>query len=294
MRALLRRLGVLPADPDALREAILRAGERDPQFAIEVAGELAAVTGTVPEPVHLPPAVFVDRAAVREQLAMPGIHVVAGVHGMGKTALALQVCRDAAATFPGGSVYVDLDAFRTGEALRVAEVHAVVLRQLDVPVDEQAPAELAEQYLRALLHRRCVLVFDNVAGAAELSALVQPWPASSVLVTTRLLTEDLWAWAPSPPVLLYGLDETGAWELLDNRCPGVLAAEPAAAGELLALCDRMPFAILQVGVHPTCCRRLRPTCCRRLRLICCRRLRPTCCRRPGRRSASGSGCPGPG
>ena len=248
MRALLRRLGVLPSDPEALRRAILRAGERDPAFAAEIAAELAAVTGAVSQPALLPPSVFFDRDTVRAELTGPGTYVIAGVHGVGKTALVLRVCQDVAAAFPGGTAYVDLDGFRVGEALQVAEVQTAVLRQLGAPVDGESAAELAEQYLRALVHRRFVLVLENAVGAAELSALAQPWSASLVLVTTRRLTDDLWAWAQSPPLILHGLDEQGARELLDHRCPGALAAEPRAAGELLELCDRMPFAILQAGV----------------------------------------------
>ncbi|QOC94765.1 tetratricopeptide repeat protein [Micromonospora craniellae] len=249
MRALLRRLGALPNDPEKLRDAILEAGERDPHFAAEVSVALAAVAGAVTESGVLPPAVFLDRDAARVELAEPGVHLVAGVHGVGKTALVLQVSHEAAGRFPGGRVYVDLDVYRVGEALQVGEVQAAVLRQLGVPVAEVSLAVMAEQYRRALVHRRCVLVLDNVLGAAEVSALVQPWPASLVLVTARRLTDDLRAWAPTAPVILHGLDEQGAWEMLEHRCPGMLAAEPAAARELLELCDRIPFAIVQVAVR---------------------------------------------
>lgn len=248
MRAVLRRLGALPSDPDALRTAILRAGERDPQFAAEIAAELAAVAGAASQPVLLPPASFFDRAEVRAELTRPGVHVVAGAHGLGKTALVLQVCQDAAGEFPGGAAYVDLDAFRAGDALPVAEVQLSILRQLGVVDDDLVPAEVADQYLRALVHRRCVLVIENTVGAAELTGLVQPWPASLVLVTARRLNDDLWAWAPSPPVVLHGLDEQGAWELLDHRCPGAPASEPEAAADLLDLCGRMPFAVVQASV----------------------------------------------
>ncbi|GAA2528985.1 NB-ARC domain-containing protein [Winogradskya humida] len=247
MRALLRRLGALPEDPEALRRAILRAGERDPRFAAEVTAELAAVTGASTQLSVLPPATFFDRDDVRGVLSRPGTHLVAGLHGAGKTALVLKVCQDVADEFPGGAAYVDLDEFRTGEALRVAEVQAAVLRQLGVPVDTDVAAEVAGQYLRALVHRRFVLVLDNAAGVAELRLLAQPWPSSLVLVTTRRLTDDLWSWAQSPPVQLHGLDERGAYEMLEDRCTGAAASEPAAAGDLLALCDRLPFAILQAG-----------------------------------------------
>ena len=191
MRALLRRLGALPQDPEELRRAIRRAGERDPQFAAEVAAELAAVIGAPGRLAVLPPPLFFDRTELRAELGREGTHLIAGLRGVGKTALVLQVCQDSAEDFPGGAAYVDLDEFRTGEALRIAAVQTAVLRQLGAQVGGDVPAELAEQYLRALVHRRFVLVLENTVGAGELRTLVQPWPASSVLVTTRRLTDDL-------------------------------------------------------------------------------------------------------
>jgi tetratricopeptide (TPR) repeat protein len=249
MRVLLRRFGALPDDPAQLREAILAEAEQDPLFAAEVSAALAAVVGTVTGSGMLPPALFWDRDAVREALATLGAHLVAGVHGVGKTALVRQVSLEAADRFPGGWAYVNLDVYRTGEGLQIGEVQAAVLRQLGVPIADFALAAVTEQYLRALMHRRAVLVLDNVLGAAELSALVQPWPESLVLVTTRQLTDDLWAWSRTPPVILHGLDEEGAREMLRQRCPEMVAAEPAAAEELLVLCDRIPFAIEQVAVR---------------------------------------------
>jgi hypothetical protein len=247
VQALARRIGRLPDDPVALRELIVEVGRADPAFAAEVMAALAAVDGIETDLAVLPPAHFVDRDQVRELLGRPGVHLVAGAHGVGKTSLVAQVARDVAAGFDGGHAYVDLNRLRAGEALPVATVQAAVLRQLGIDVPDPAPAVLAEQYLRALAHRRCVLIFDNVLGAAEAEELVLPWPASLTLVTTRRLTEDLRAWAPGPPIILQGLDDAGAWRLLDGRCPGMLAAEPDAARQLLALCDNLPFALMQAG-----------------------------------------------
>lgn len=250
LRSLGRRSPTLPADPQALAALIVQLGEQDPAFAAEIADAVAGVAARASGPGLLPPALFVDRDAARAQLAEPGLRVVAGAYGVGKSALVLRVLHDIAARFPGGHAYVDLDDYREGDTLRTAEVMTSVLRQLEVEVSEAGLPELTQQYLRALVHRRFVLVLDNVLGAAEARVLAQPWPASLVLVTTRMLADDLRMWSPTPPVILHGLDAAGAWQLLDSRCgPGMLAAEPRAAMSLLELCDRMPFAILQVGVR---------------------------------------------
>jgi len=250
LRSLRRRMSKLPGDPAELAALIARIGEQDPVFAAEIAEAVAGLSATAVDVGVLPPALFVDRDAVRAQLAGPGLWVIAGAYGVGKTALVSQVSQEVAVAFPGGHAYVDLDDYRDGEVLRTAEVKAAVLRQLGVDGAELAEPVLGEQYLRALVHRRFVLVLENVAGVAEVRSLAQPWPASLVLVTTRKLTDDLRIWSPTAPIILHGVDEAGAWQLLASRCgPSMLQAEPQAAVQLLELCDRMPFAILQVGVR---------------------------------------------
>jgi hypothetical protein len=250
LRMLRRRRVRLPSDPAELTALLVSMARDDPDLAAELARELAGLEGPVAGAVPLPPAPFVDRDEVRAGLARPGLWLVAGAYGTGKTALVTRVARDVADKFGGGCAYVDLDEFRDGEALRVGEVKQAVLRQLEVTPVEAAEPELGEQYLRALLRRRFVLVVENALGAAEVRPIALPWPASLVLVTTRRLTEDLRIWCPSPPVTLHGLDSAGAWQLLAGRSgPEVLDAEPAATAELLRLCDRLPYAVLQAGVR---------------------------------------------
>lgn len=250
LRSLRRRGETLPVDREELAALIVRLGEQDPAAAAEILEAVAEVKDRTAGPGVLPPALFVNRDTVRGELAKPGMWLVVGAYGVGKTALALQVLQDVTGEYPGGRATVDLDDYRDGEALRVADVMTSILRQLGVQVPELPLPALAEQYFLALVRRRFALVLDNVVDAAEARALVQAWPASLVLVTTRVLTDDLRMWAPTQPVFLHGLDDEGAWELLDARSGrGMLAAEPRAASRLLELCDRMPFAIIQVGMR---------------------------------------------
>ena len=256
LRLLRRRRPTLPDDPQELAALIATMGERDPAFVSEIAEAMAAAGSGTNErsisPAILPPPWFVDRDSARAHVAEPGVWVIAGAYGVGKTALALRVLQDVAERFPSGHAYIDLDDYRDGDCLRLGDVMVSVLRQLGVDVASAALPELTEQYLRALVYRRFVLILDNVLGAAEARSLAQPWPASLVLVTTRMLGDDLRMWSPTEPVILNGLDESGAWQLLERRCgrygQGMLAAEPRAAVALLELCDRMPYAIAQVGV----------------------------------------------
>ncbi|WIM96969.1 hypothetical protein ACTOB_000451 [Actinoplanes oblitus] len=236
----------LPADPSARVAFILRRAREDETFAAELAQELVAVD-SVDAVAVMAPALFADRDEIRARLAAPGVRLIGGAHGTGKTSLALQVVYDLRESINACAV-VDLDAYRDGAVLRVTEVQQAVLRQLGVPhVDDTAPV-VADQYRRALRHRRFALVLDNVAGAAEAEALVHPWEHATVLVTTRVLTQDLRVWYPGRPEVLGGVDPDGAELILATRCgPEMLAAEPDAVRELIRRCDGIPSILGQAG-----------------------------------------------
>jgi len=206
--------------------------------AIESAGALSAVA----------PMLFVDRDEVRAQVARPGFWLIAGPYRIGKTTLVQQVAYDLRDQV-NGYANVDLDRYRSGAALRVVEVQQEVLRQLGVPqIEEPTPPVVAEQYQHGLTFRRFVLVLDNVSGAKEATDLVHNWPNAVVLVTTRMLGQDMRAWSPSPPITLGGLDPEGARQLLINRCGEQLVAdEPDAVVELIRICDALPDVLVQVA-----------------------------------------------
>lgn len=251
-----RRLPSLPSQRDRLAKRIRREAERDPAFVRELAAHLAALGDAGDPPVcPYPPDPFFDRAGDRDLIAgtstaeSGGIWLVAGMVGAGKTAFVRRIAHDVADEFPTGQVYVDLDEWRSGETLQVAEVQQHILGQLGIGEIAEAAAALDQQYLWALLRRRLVLILENVLGEAELRPLAHPWPGSLVLVTTRRATTDLRAWCPPDRLVeLPGLDELGARELLASRCDQTtLAAEPEPTRQLLLRCDRMPFALLHAG-----------------------------------------------
>ena len=252
VRLLLRKIPVLPSDPARLAEAIMRQAQRDPQFAAELYDSLAAaIAGGDVVVAPFPPDPFRDRDLARDAMARAsGVWAVVGQLGAGKTAFVRRVAHDVAPRFPGGQVNVDLDEWRDGNVVRIAEVKAYVLRQLGVDVVEAAEPAVSQQYLSALLRRRFVLIIESAVGVEEVRTLAQPWPCSLVLVTTGKLTDEMRMWFPADQVVvLHGLDDAGAWRLLADACgEQVLAVEPEATRRLLALCDRMPFAIKQLGV----------------------------------------------
>jgi tetratricopeptide (TPR) repeat protein len=251
LKLLRRKMTSLPRDPARLATLIMRHAREDPAFAAEIFGSLAALgNGGAGAMSPFPPDPFVDRDELRSEVARSTcVWVIAGQFGVGKTAFVRRIAHDVAERFPGGQVYIDLDEWRDGDALRVAEIERHVLGQVGVSVVEAAAPDVSQQYLGSLLRRRFVLVLENAVGVEEVSRLAQPWPCSLVLVTTRMLTDELRIWSsPDRLVELHGVDEAGAWDLLASRCgEAMLAAEPDATRRLLRLGDWMPFAILQFG-----------------------------------------------
>lgn len=134
-----------------------------------------------------PTRVFVDRteelAGLRDAvLALaadpePGVVMVVGVGGVGKTQLVAQaVRRELTRLFADGQLYVDLEDHRRDGAVDLAAVLGGFLRALEVHKD-YVPGGLAE---RTALFRsvaaplRLLVKVDNVQHAPEARALVPP------------------------------------------------------------------------------------------------------------------------
>jgi len=142
---------------------------------------------------------------------------------------------------------VDLDVLRDGDLPLPPEAKRHVLRQWGISEIAESEPELSQQYLCAGLHRRVLLVVENVLDAEEIDALAPGWPAALVLATTRRLTADLrsrYRWFE-----IGGLDEDGARDMLAGHCgsPAMLAAEPAATATLLRQFGYLPRALQLLG-----------------------------------------------
>ncbi|MEO7196345.1 MAG: ATP-binding protein [Pseudonocardiaceae bacterium] len=173
------------------------------------------------------------------------VSVVAGMAGVGKTALAWQAARTAVGRgwFPGGAVIVDLH----GDAQVALEgVYASLLHALDpdLPATINEPASAYHHLMSRLeqVSRPVLLVADNADNTDQITALLPTGRAHRVLVTSRHPLEEL------PGVRLLEVDVLPpelAVTLLGSRRPGDprLGANPAAAAELARLCGYLPLAL---------------------------------------------------
>ncbi|MFD5828406.1 hypothetical protein [Lentzea sp. NPDC060358] len=113
-----------------------------------------------------PPGHFVGRDAELDGIR-PGVTVLTGAAGVGKTALALQWLRQRGS---GAQLYVDLAAHRIGRVLRAFG--------LDV-----APADESAVFRSLVARRQFTLLLDNASSAGQVLPLL---PSSgTVLVTSR-------------------------------------------------------------------------------------------------------------
>ncbi|MET8122662.1 BTAD domain-containing putative transcriptional regulator [Micromonospora sp. NPDC005189] len=221
--------------------------------AIEQAGQIKPVD-------HLPRAVadFVGREDVLARLLaetrrveerVPAVHMIDGMAGSGKTALAVHLARQVSARYPDAALFIDLCGH--GEKNRVEPASALVtlLRQLEVPAD-QVPVEFdakVELWRRELGRRRSVIVLDNAASSEQILPLLPTEPTAVVLVTSRrrLSHPDV---SPSQTLPVMSPEE-GVDLLALTVGRARVDAEPEAAAEVVRRCGHLPLAIRLAGAR---------------------------------------------
>jgi DNA-binding SARP family transcriptional activator/Tfp pilus assembly protein PilF len=222
--------------------------------------DLAGRGPAPPRPAMLPAAVpgFTGRAreleALSDVLSRPGpggtsvvITAIGGTAGVGKTALAVHWARQAAAEFPDGQLYVNLRGFGpSADPLPPAEALRELLDALRVPA-AQIPAGLEARqglYRSLLADQRVLILLDNARDPGQVRPLLPATPGALILITSRNQLTGLIAADGARPLSLDVLTDTEAHQLIAGRIGAArVAAEPAAADELIGLCARLPLAL---------------------------------------------------
>jgi len=170
---------------------------RDPELAVGSPGQRPG--GAAP-PDTLPPetAEFVGR---REELGLltgepgstPQIVIIAGMPGVGKTALAVRAARLVSDQYPDGTLYLDLHSHDPGRAsLDPAEALDRLLQMLSVPA-AQIPDTIGERaalWRADLSRRRAVVILDDAAGHDQIRPLLPVTGRCLILITTRRRLPD--------------------------------------------------------------------------------------------------------
>ena len=252
-RTLVGELGVEPSGP--VQELCRRILAADPALASPT-GEAVPVPASGSQ-YQLPAEArsFTGRAREVEELLglareVPGgggavvVSAVAGMAGMGKSALAVHVAHRLRARFPDGQLFVDLHGHTPGIApLAPGDALDWFLRSLGVAPQliPQDPDERAAFYRARLADTRTLIVLDNAAGTAQVRPLLPGAPGCMVIVTSRRRLTGL---DDAHTMALDVLADDEAVDLVHRVAgPGRIPPDDPAVGELIALCGHMPLAL---------------------------------------------------
>ncbi|MGW3009197.1 ATP-binding protein [Streptomyces sp. NPDC001219] len=185
----------------------------------------------------------------------PGMVVVTGLAGVGKTALALHTAHDAVARgwFPGGTLFVHLRGYDPAGPVSGDQALEALLRALGVREDDLPPTRGEQENLyRSELSLRArdgsvLIVADDASSAAQLRPLLPAHSGHRLLATSRDALVG-----PDVPARLIGLDQLNAQSAAGLIADALTRARPAdsrphqdpqAMREVAAHCGYLPLAL---------------------------------------------------
>ncbi|ONI90684.1 hypothetical protein ALI22I_11215 [Saccharothrix sp. ALI-22-I] len=170
----------------------------------------------------------------------PGVVLLDGVAGVGKTALVSHWAHQVADLFPDGVLHCDLKGFAPDKALDASVVVDRFLEAFGVDVDHLATADRRARLLESTLQdRRVLVVLDNVRRLPQVAPLLPLLRDCTVLVTSRNRLPGLGPRAfPVTP-----LGASDATRMLEARIGDRAVRDRCAIADLVALCGGLPLAI---------------------------------------------------
>jgi tetratricopeptide (TPR) repeat protein/DNA-binding XRE family transcriptional regulator len=185
----------------------------------------------------------------------PGICVIDGMAGVGKTTLAVHAAHGLAASFPDGQFFVPLHAHTPGQRpVSPADALASLLLTAGIAMQQIPPGMEARagRWRDHIAGKRILLLLDDAAGHEQVRPLLPGTSGSLVLITSR---QRLTALEDSAVISLDTLSPAEAVALL-ARLAGRsgLGSGAGPAGEIARLCGYLPLAIgmlaRQLRHHP--------------------------------------------
>src|SRR5450755_2418231 len=174
----------------------------------------------------------------------PGICVIDGMAGIGKTTLVVHAAHRLAGSFPDGQFFLSLRAHTPGQrpvgpadALASLLLTAGVTEQ-HIPPGSQARAARWRDHVAG---KKILLLLDDAAGHEQVRPLLPGTAGSLVLITSR---RRLTALEDAAPISLDTLPPEEAAILLARLAGRAdLSSGPGTAGQITRLCGYLPLAI---------------------------------------------------
>jgi tetratricopeptide (TPR) repeat protein/transcriptional regulator with XRE-family HTH domain len=213
--------------------------------------DIGSFTGREPELARL----LGTLADVTADGGPPGICVIDGMAGIGKTTLAVHAAHRLTGSFPDGQLFLPLHAHTPGQRpVSPADALASLLLTAGVAVQQIPPGMEARagRWRDHIAGKRILLVLDDAAGHEQVRPLLPGTAGSLVLVTSR---RRLTALEDSAVISLGTLSPAEAVALLARLADrSDLGSGAGPAGEIARLCGYLPLAIgmlaRQLRHHP--------------------------------------------
>jgi DNA-binding SARP family transcriptional activator/tetratricopeptide (TPR) repeat protein len=216
----------------------------------ELPADVAGFTGRIEALAKL------DKLLPGGEAVTPGpvvISAIAGMAGVGKTALAVHWAHQIADRFPDGQLYVNLHGFDPMRPpMEPAQAIRGFLDALQVPAD-RIPIRVEAQagmYRSLVADRRMLVMLDNARDAAQVRPLLPGSNGCMVLVTSRNQLPSLVSFEGAHPLELDMMTDAESRQLLEHRLGAErLAAEPEATDAIITRCARLPLALAIVAAR---------------------------------------------
>jgi tetratricopeptide (TPR) repeat protein len=188
-----------------------------------------------------------DRSAAHTMV----ISALAGMGGVGKTALAVQWAHQVAGRFRDGQLYVNLRGYDAHEPVSPGDALAGFLRALGV-AGQQIPDDAEERarlYRSRLAGRRMLVLLDNARDSEQVRPLLPGDPGCAAVVTSRDQLAGLVVADGARRLDLDVLAPADAVGLLRSLIGSRADEDPAAVADLAGLCARLPLALRIAAEH---------------------------------------------
>lgn len=184
----------------------------------------------------------------------PGVVVLDGLAGIGKTSLALHWAHRQLGDLVDNAFYLDLHGFDGGRRKEANEVVDELLDAFDVPIARFTTSAGREAKLREILTgKRTLVVLDDAVNSPHVQPLLFTLSPCLVLVTSRQRLTGL-AGRGARHCAVTPLSPGNAVTVLTERIGTRAAAEPRAIARLTALCGGLPLVLQLVAHHIEVCR----------------------------------------